>query len=124
MQLLSRIKALQTCVNEHLDSLQDQYKQNYDTKARGIPTLKRGQTINIDKSSLAAFSAGNAKRPATTSYSKFMPKVLRLFAIVGVWTNTLTIDEQSIQNSVLIDRATLASGKQPPIDHSQCFPVK
>lgn len=72
--------------------------------------------IFIDKPALAASSAGNTERLATTSYRKLLPKRRRPFAIVRIQPNMLPIYERSIHNTVSISLATFALSSKPPIN--------
>lgn len=73
----------------------------------------------IDKPPLVVSSAGNAKKLATNSYNKLMPKVMGPFAIVIVQPNTLTINESELHNTESINPATIVPGNEPPINSSQ-----
>lgn len=65
----------------------------------------------------------NNKRLATTSYNKFMPKLMKLFAIVSFQPDVLTIDRHSILNMVSIDHATFPPGNGPPTNAFERIPV-
>lgn len=111
---------MQTFVNKRLESTQDQYKRDCDSKIRSITTFKSDQILYIDKPPIAASSAGNAESLATTSFNT----LTRPIAVVSVQSNTLTIDKQDIQNKVSIGRATLAPDNKTPINASQRFSVE
>lgn len=104
------IEALRTPVDKQLDSAQEQYKRDYDTKIYSTQTFNPGQVVHIEKPLLAASSSsssGNAKRLVTISFNKLMSRIMRPIAIVINQPNTLTIDEHGIHNKTLIERATI-----------------
>lgn len=123
-QLLPHIKALQTRVKRCFKLVQERYKQDYDTKVCSTSMFKSGRMVYIDKLPLNFSSAGSAERLATTSYNKFIPKVMRPFPIVNVQPNTLTIDKQVIYYTVSIDSTTFAPGNKAPSNASQRTPVE
>lgn len=117
--------ALKRCthVYKRLYSAQEQYDRDYNTKLCCTPTIKPGQIVYNEKTSLASSSAGNAKRLTKTCKKNSMFKELESFAILSVQQNTLTINKHGIHNTVSIDRATLVPGKKSPTNASERLPL-
>lgn len=80
--------------------------------------------VHIDKPTLPASSVGIAETLYTSSNNQLMLKVLRPFTISSVQPNAQTMDEHGIHIMVSIDRATIAPGKEPPINAYQRLPVE
>lgn len=71
-QLLARIHALQSLVNNRLSSAQAQNKRDYDWKVRSTPTSKPEQIFYLENPPLAASSGGSAWKLATARYNKLV----------------------------------------------------
>lgn len=80
--------------------------------------------VYIEKPPLAASSAGNEETLARTSSNKLMLQVIVQLAIFSAVPIMLAINKHGIRNTVLIDRATLAPGKEPPTNAPQRLPVE
>lgn len=80
--------------------------------------------VYTDKPPLAASSASNAERMATTTYNMLTPMVLGPFAIVNVRTYELAIHEQCTHNTVSTNRTSLEPSNEPPTNDFQRLPVK
>lgn len=77
-----------------------------------------------DKPTLDVSSTGNAKRLTTASYDKWIPKVMRAFAINSIQPITPTADEHFSNDTVSIDRAKIALCNEPFNNANQSFSVK
>lgn len=124
MQILARITALQTRVNNRVKLVQEQNKRDYDTKVNSMQTFWQIQIDYNATPPLAIASTGSSRGPETSSYKKQLTKAIGLFPAVSVQQNTPINGEHRIHNKVAIDRATIRPGDNPLTYAFQRFAVE
>ena len=99
-RMLSRIQDLMAGTDKRLESAQAAYKRYRDRKARVLAPIKPGQSVFVDRATLP--------KSDELPNSKLLPKTEDPYAVIGATAQTVTIDENGIQNTVS-NRPRLAS---------------
>lgn len=84
------------------------YKHEFDLRNRKTPHLTRTTYVFLDSPPLRANSDSAAESLSKKAYDKLHSRALGSSRIIGVHENTFPGDENSILNSVFIDRLTHA----------------
>jgi len=119
MRLIRELAHLQAKTSDILRNAQRRYKADHDQHVKKVISLRRGDLVYLDRP--PSWTLTDAERMSLEAKSKLLPRTTGPFQVIRTSQGTATLDENGIENTVSIDRVTLAPvrGSPPPEEEEE-----
>lgn len=105
---MHQVGVLHKQMDAKLKTGQARYKCNFDRTVRHTPQYYSRQHFFIDRPQVQMTESARIADPPLTI---LLPKTFGPMKVISATSQTVTVDDNGIQNTISIDRATLATYK-------------
>lgn len=107
LTLQETIKALCARPGRNARGSEKRYKRHHHNLGRPVQIFKPADMVFVDRPPLSAPATTSAHAMTKTTKNKIPHRALGPFCVISVQMHTITIEEDSVPNTICIDRGTL-----------------